>query len=423
MRRFLFVLFVSVAVSAHAPLLHAQSTAEIARQKNDLQELRGRLDALRKDLSASEESRADVTTQLKHSEEQISTAQRQLNSLKKEQQQLQGTLRDLQQEGVALEQERAQQQQQLERLLYRQYTQGSSDTLEMVLNGDDPNLLARDLYYLRIIAQARAALLADIRATLKRQQRLAEETKEKAAKLDSVKSQQEAEHANLLAQRNEHKQILTRISGQIKTQRQQIDSLKKDEKRLNQVIEQLTRLLAEQEKKAEAARKAREKAEREARQAAGKDKKGGKPDSTLENTRLPTATSGQFAQLKGRLVLPVKGKVTAHYGATREEGGTWKGLFISAPRGNEFKAVAKGQVVYAEWMRGLGNLIIVSHDNGYMTVYGHADALYRQVGDRVEGGETIGSAGNSGGHPETGLYFELRHQGATLNPMQWISLK
>jgi len=421
MRHFLFILFVSVAASAHAPLLHAQSAAEIARQKTDLQELRGRLDALRKDLSASEESRADVTTQLKHSEEQISTAQRQLNSLKKEQKQLQDTLRDLQRESVALEQARNQQQQQLERLLYRQYTQGSSDTLEIVLNGDDPNLLARDLYYLRIIAQARATLLSDIRATLKRQQRLEEETKEKAAKLDSVKNQQEEEHAHLLTQRNEHKQILTRISGQIKNQRQQIDSLKKDEKRLNQVIDQLTRLLAEQEKKAAAARKAREKAEQEARRAAGKDKKGG--GGALENNRVPTATSGQFAQLKGRLALPVKGKITARYGATREEGGTWKGLFISAPRGNEFKAVAKGQVVYAEWMRGLGNLIIISHDNGYMTVYGHADALFRQVGDRVEGGETIGSAGNSGGHPETGLYFELRHQGATLNPMQWISLK
>ncbi|MDR1848619.1 MAG: peptidoglycan DD-metalloendopeptidase family protein [Zoogloeaceae bacterium] len=421
MRHFLLIFLVLVAAGLAAPLLHAQSAAEIARQKTDLQELRGRLDTLRKELSASEESRADVTTQLKQSEEQISTAQRQLNSLKKEQQRLQGTLRDLKQEGIALEQARNQQQQQLERLLYRQYTQGSSDTLEMVLNGDDPNLLARDLYYLRIIAQARAVLLSDIRATLKRQQQLTEEAKEKATELDTVKNQQEEEHAHLLTQRNEHQQVLTRISGQIKTQRQQIDFLKKDEKRLNQVIEQLTRLLAEQERKAAAARKAREKAEQEARRAAGKAK--GKPGSVPENTRLPTATSGQFAQLKGRLVLPVKGKVTAQYGAAREEGGTWKGLFISAPRGNEFKAIAKGQVVYAEWMRGLGNLIIINHDDGYMTVYGHADALFRQVGDRVEGGETIGSTGNSGGHPETGLYFELRHQGATLNPMQWISLK
>jgi septal ring factor EnvC (AmiA/AmiB activator) len=265
-----------------------------------------------------------------------------------------------------------------------------------------------------MIAQARASLLSDIRATVQKQLRLAEETEEKATELVAVKTMQEGEHAHLVAQRNEHREVLKRVAGQIKTQRQQIGSMQKDEKRLNQVINQLTRLLAEQEKKAAAARKsAEQKAER---LATGKE-------SVLENTRLPSATTGRFSQLKGRLALPVKGQITARYGATREEGGTWKGLFISAPRGNEFKAVAGGQVVYAEWMRGLGNLIIVSHDSGYMTVYGHADALYRQVGDQVKGGETIGSAGNSGGHSETGLYFELRHQGATLNPMQWISLK
>ncbi|MCL2021343.1 MAG: peptidoglycan DD-metalloendopeptidase family protein [Betaproteobacteria bacterium] len=418
MRSFLLAILSYVFIAAGAPALYAQSAQEIERQKGDLRELRERLDLLRKELSASEESRADVTTQLKQSEEQISTAQRQLNSLQKEQLRLQDTLRDLKQEGVALEEARNQQQQQLERLLYRQYTQGSPGALEMLLNGDNPNTMARDLYYLRVIAQARAALLADIRVTMQRQQQLAKDTEEKAAELAAVKGQQEEEHANLLARRNEHKEVLARIAGQIRTQRQQIGSMQKDEKRLNQVINQLTRLLAEQEKKAAAAR---QKAEQEARRAAGQDVKG--QANILENTRLPTATTGRFARLKGRMALPVKGKITARYGAPREEGGAWKGLFISAPRGNEFKAVAGGQVVYAEWMRGLGNLIIVSHDSGYMTVYGHADALYRQVGDRVEGGETIGSAGNSGGHSETGLYFELRHQGATLNPMQWISLK
>ncbi|MDR0234068.1 MAG: peptidoglycan DD-metalloendopeptidase family protein [Zoogloeaceae bacterium] len=419
MRRFFLAALLCLFMPAGfvVPLLHAQSAAEIERQKNDLRELRERLGSLRRELSASEESRADVTTQLKQSEEQISTAQRQLNSLRKEQQRLQGALRDMKRESVTLEEARNQQQQQLERLLYRQYTQGSHSALEMLLNGDDPNLMSRDLYYLRVIARARAALLAEIRETLQRQQQLAKRAEEKATELATVKNRQEEEHAHLLTQRNEHKQVLNRISGQIQNQRQQIGFLQKDEKRLNQVIDQLTRLLAEQAKKAAAAR---EKAEQEARRAA---QKSGKPGTALENTRLPTATSGKFAQLKGRLALPVKGKVTAHYGAAREEGGTWKGLFISAPRGNEFKAVAGGQVVYAEWMRGLGNLIIVSHDSGYMTVYGHADALYRQVGDRVEGGEAIGSAGNSGGNPETGLYFELRHQGATLNPMQWISLK
>ncbi|MDR2637168.1 MAG: peptidoglycan DD-metalloendopeptidase family protein [Zoogloeaceae bacterium] len=405
------------------PSLHAQSAREIEQQKNDLQELRNRLTALRKELSASEESRADATMQLKQSEEQISAAQRQLNALKKDQERLQDALRGLQEEERSLENERGRQQAQLERFLYWQYLQGAPDSFGLLLNGDDPNRMARDLYYLRIIARARTILLADIRATLQKQKRLAAEVEEKAKELTVVKGQQEEEHARLLVQRNEHQEVLQRISGQIKTQRKQIGSLQKDEKRLNRVIDQLTRLLAEQEKKAAREReKERERAEAEKREA---EKRAGKspPARQAENTRLPTAISGKFASLKGRLRLPAKGKISGRYGAAREEGGTWKGIFISAPRGNEFKAVASGQVVHAEWMRGLGNLLIVNHGNGYMTVYGYADALYRQVGDRVEGGETLGTTGSSGGNPETGLYFELRHQGATLNPMQWVSLQ
>ena len=106
----------------------------------------------------------------------------------------------------------------------------------------------------------------------------------------------------------------------------------------------------------------------------------------------------------------MKGVIANRFGGPRHEGGAWKGLFIRAEAGSEIKAIASGQVVFADWMRGFGNLLIVDHGSQYLSIYGYSDSLLKQVGDNVRGGDTIASAGNSGGNPESGLYFELRHQ-------------
>ncbi|MDR1349935.1 MAG: peptidoglycan DD-metalloendopeptidase family protein [Zoogloeaceae bacterium] len=411
MRLFPFLILLFCAIPALA-----QGTEEIAGKKEDLKELRGRIEALKKELSASEESRVDAADQLKQSEEQISTAQRQLLTLKQEHSRLQSTLQELARNARDLESTSAQQQKQLEKLLYRQYLQASPDALQLALNGNDPNQLARDLYYIVIIARARSALLTEMRATLTKQKKLAADARAKETELAEVRAQQETEHARLLAQKAEHKKILTRIAGKIKAQKQEIGNLQRNEKRLTQLIDRLTKLLAEQ---AKAAAKKKKEAEERAKKNAGKNTAVGQ----LENRALPAATSGDFVKLKGKLRLPTRGQVTGRFGAPREGGTTWKGLFIRAAQGSEVKAIAKGQVVYAEWMRGFGNLLIIDHNSGYLSVYGNNDALYKQVGDRVEGGDMVGAAGTSGGNTDSGLYFELRHQGRALDPMQWVSLK
>lgn len=408
-----------------------QSTGEIASRKEDLKELRGRIEALKKELSTNEESRVDAADQLKQVEVQISEGERQLHTLQKEHARLQDTLKNLARASLELESTQAQQQKQLEKLLYRQYLQASPDALQLALNGSDPNQLARDLYYLLAIARARAELLADMRATLARQKALAADAGVKEVELAEVRAQQEAEHAKLLEQKRERQKIVTQIAGKIQAQKKEIGALQKNEKNLAQVIDRLTRVLAEQERRraeqAKKAEEARKKAEAEAKKNAQKKTPAGKTApataSGQENRQLPNATSGNFAKLKGSLHLPVRGQVTGRFGAAREGGGTWKGLFIRAPKGNEVKAIARGQVVYAEWMRGFGNLLIIDHGAGYLTVYANSDALYKQVGDQVQGGETVSIAGNSGGNQDSGLYFEIRHQGQALDPMKWVSLK
>jgi septal ring factor EnvC (AmiA/AmiB activator) len=117
----------------------------------------------------------------------------------------------------------------------------------------------------------------------------------------------------------------------------------------------------------------------------------------------------------------VAGELMNRFGAPREDGGvSWKGLFIRAAQGSAVKAIAAGQVVFAEWLRGFGNLIIVDHGEGYMSLYSNNESLYKQVGDRVQPGDAIAAVGNSGGQPDTGLYFEMRHQSRPVNPLLWM---
>ena len=268
------------------------------------------------------------------------------------------------------------------------------------------------------------------------------------------------------------------MSQKLVTQRKQIGSLERDEQRMAGLVDKLSRLIKEQAEAAAAERrrldalaaarakaaaeaavlaKARIQAERErlAREAAAKPPpvKGGpavpppkpfkpdpiddveapvrvaetppKPDPAAARPAdialAPAAPDGAFASLKGRLRAPVSGQLAARFGAKRDGGPSWKGVFIKAAEGTEVKSVAAGRVVFASWMRGFGNLIIVDHGSEYLSIYGSNQSLLRRVGDAVKGGDPIASAGNTGGGEESGLYFELRHRGAAFNPASWVS--
>ena len=117
---------------------------------------------------------------------------------------------------------------------------------------------------------------------------------------------------------------------------------------------------------------------------------------------------------------PISGKIAARFGAKRGDGPTWRGMFIKAPEGTDVRAIAAGRVVFANWMRGYGNLIIINHGGEYLSIYGNNQTLMKQAGDAVKPGDVIASAGNTGGNEESGLYFELRHLGKAFDPSGWI---
>jgi septal ring factor EnvC (AmiA/AmiB activator) len=196
--------------------------------------------------------------------------------------------------------------------------------------------------------------------------------------------------------------------------------LEQDEKRMTKLMQDL----AIARKKAEAAAAAR--AAKAAREAANisKHTKNSATNSLPPSTPIkqPYTPNVGLGKLKGSLIMPTHGELIHRFGTQREQGGSlWKGLFIKAASGQPVYAVAAGQVVFADWMRGFGNLIIIDHGGGYMSLYSNNETLYKQSGATIKAGETIASVGNTGGSNETGLYFELRYQSQAFDPSPWIA--
>ncbi len=385
---------------AAASLTLAAPTPVAEAERARLKDLQVRIGTLRGDLAKSEETRAEAADQLRATESAISDTNRGLRELGELREQTRTQVAGLGEQNRRLADQIAAQQAQLGRLLYRQYLNGEADALQLLLAGNDPNQAARDLRYLSLLSRAEANLLRVLRLALAEKQRLIEAAQVKQNELVGIEQRRQAQRAALLGQQQQRRQVLTRLSSKIELQRREIDSLKRNEKRLGNLIAGLSRIVAK----------------KPAVKAPGQVAAGKQPNEQ--------SYTGDFARQKGRLNLPARGELTNRYGSPRAEGGgMWKGLFIRAAEGTEVHTVAAGRVVFADWLRGFGNLIIVDHGDAYLSVYGNNQSLFRQVGDTVKSGETLAAVGNSGGNPETGLYFELRHQGTAIDPLKWAGFK
>ena len=387
-------------------LLFALSCAVgYADKKTELNQLRDRIDNLQKDLAKSEESKSEVADALRTSEKAISEVNRGLLSLGREQGQISQSLADVKRKIGAGRADVARQQGLLERMIRYQYMHGNSDALRLMLDGRDVADVERQIHYFSYVSQARGTMIAGLNqslatlATLEANAR----TKQEALALNAVAQRQA--HAALQTERSARQKIFTKIKTDITKNRREIGRLKRDEDRLTKLIDQLAKTLT------------KDRESRKGREAARIQQKGSSVDSEADNSFIGRA----FQTLKGRLKLPTRGELQGRFGRPREDGGvTWKGLFIRADVGQTVKAVADGRVVYADWLRGFGNLLIIDHGGGYMSLYGNNDSLLKQVGERTQSGETVASVGSSGGALESGVYFELRHEGKPFDPMSWV---
>lgn len=454
-----------------------QSQAE--RAQHDLRE---RIRALQKEIDTRESARKEAADALRASETAISVSNKKLRELAAQLKQAQTELDNLhaqirkQQELLAVRREELAEQ------LRKQYASGLSPWTAL-LSGDDPQELGRDLGYLDYVSRARAETVETLRREIERLAEL--ETRADARQRDIARLVRETteQKAQLDQQKKERATVLARIEGQLAAQRAEAAKLGRDEKRLGELVNDLATQIAAARKAAEAARRAEEarraeqakaaaearraeearkaeqarraadaartaaaaakqaeasaksKAEQEARQAelqatqarqaaaeATREARAADAASKQAQAASVAATASTAGEgLKAGLRWPVRGTVMARFGTDRPEGGVWRGILVRADEGTPVHAVAAGTVVYSNWLRGFGNLLIVDHGQQFLSVYAYNQSLLKQAGDPVRPGDTVALAGNTGGQLDSALYFEIRHRGAAVDPVTFLA--
>ncbi len=457
------VLAAVVGGAGAAPKITERSKQKAVAEQTRV-EIAQKLARLKTDVVRTEDLKEDAADTLAESEEAISNANRQLRELAAEQVETNAKLAALSGEQARLAGVIDAQKKQLAVLLRKHYMAGNEDRIKLLLSGDNPNRINRDLQLMAYVSQAQAKLLGSLRKNLAAIESNQLKEQNAKAELDEIAGEERDQKAVLEKEKARRAALLGTLSKKLVAQRKEIGTLERDEQRMAGLVDKLSKLIKEQaeaaavEKRrleavaaararvaAEAAVLARARADKErlAREAAAKP--GAKPVAPFKPDPIdadepkvvhkvepeaarpadialaPAAPDGAFASLKGKMRAPVAGKLVAQFGAKRDGGPSWKGVFIKAAEGSDVKAVAAGRVVFAAWMRGFGNLIIIDHGSEYLSIYGNNQALLKRVGDAVKGGDAIASAGNTGGGEDSGLYFELRHQGAAFNPAAWVS--
>jgi septal ring factor EnvC (AmiA/AmiB activator) len=437
---------------------HANKVTDRTRQKRAAEteraELQEKLSALKREITQTETAKSNAADELAHSEKAISDANRALHDLEREQKQTRTRLTRLTDQQKRLTDTIAAQRQQLAKLLREQYVAGNEDRIKLLLSGDNPNRINRELQYMGYVSQAQAKLIDSLRSNVQAIEDNKADAQNAKDELDEIAQEQREQKASLEKEKEKRARLLAQLSDKLATQRKQAGTIERDERRLAGLVDKLAKLIEEQ-RKAEAAAQEKRRLEQLARAerakaAAANDNntarreaparaKSSNPDA-IDNDEPPTKTATRnelapvatvqdgglvraFSALRGQLRLPVRGELVARYGSKRGDGLSWKGLFIRAAEGAEVKAVAGGQVVFSEWLRGFGNLIIIDHGSQYMTIYGNNQSVLKQAGDVVKMGDIIANAGNSGGNEQSGLYFEMRHQGRAIDPLGWISTR
>ncbi|MCB6183528.1 peptidoglycan DD-metalloendopeptidase family protein [Leeia sp. TBRC 13508] len=434
----------------------AATNSQLKDSKSELNQLQQKIQSVQQAVVKSEQNQKDATDALQASEAAISNTNRKLADLADEQDDLQDQLKRLDLQSSQLNKSIQKQKAALAKKLLSQYKHGNSDSLRLLLSNTDPNKSSRDLAYLKFVAAAHQTQVKALQADIANLQQTQSDITAHKDQLNSVEQQRQAEKQQLLTEKNNRVQTLAKVSQELQQQRQQMGKLKRDEGRLTSLVDNLTKILAEQERqrqlrlKAEAAAKAkaqklaeaqRKKAEQQAKATTGKTTKSPSSSNSkvattettapANTTEKPATTvtlgvekaqvAGSAQSLKGKLLSPVSGSPSNRFGAPRADSGVaWRGWFYPTSEGADIKSVAGGQVVYADWLRGFGNMIIVDHGNGLMSIYGSAESVIKHVGDRVDAGQTIAKAGSSGGAEKPGLYFELRYKGKAFDPAGWL---
>ncbi|HEX4842983.1 MAG TPA: peptidoglycan DD-metalloendopeptidase family protein [Limnobacter sp.] len=408
-----------LAVSAWAGSGHAQNAVrDPAGVQQEREEVRRKLEALKKAINSTSAEKKQAASALTQLEKRLAQTETRLKQLDQDRDALEIEIAKLSQEEKNLQREFDKTQARMAQVLRNQYRRVEVNPTQAWLAGKSASEAARESYWFERVSAAERDL-AEQQATQARElEAIRLGLEKKQDRLDDTIERQTVSKRELVAQREERNQLIEDLNSKLKDQELERKRLQRDETRLTGVINQLTRAIEEARRKQAAAAAA-------AKQQQNKPSSGGggsKPPAREYSPPPPMPNTGDFAKLKGRLVLPVQGTVAGQFGKTRAKDGqgpSWKGIFIATDAGQAVRAVASGRVVFAEWLRGFGEIVIIDHGDQFLSVYGNNSKLLKAAGESVKPGDTIAETGNSSGNLETGLYFELRHQGQPFDPISW----
>jgi septal ring factor EnvC (AmiA/AmiB activator) len=356
---------------------------EIQARQKDLADIEQRLHGVQRDLEARRSDRDSLLAELETLERSIAdlaVAGRQLAAMVAEQEKALADLNArLATERQALEVE----QTVLGRLLRSAYAIGRGDRIQLLLNQKDATTVSRVMAYFGYLNRYRVTRIAEINSRTRRLEQLTRDAAEERTRLSQLAAHQEETQARLAAARGRRKELLASLESTIASEEERFNGLKADAEGLRSLLEQL-------ERRAQAL-----------------------PEADLKQDSI--------SKRQGALAWPLaNGRLVYHFGQPKGSGGQrWDGVIIAGSEGAEVRAVYAGRVVYADWLRGFGLLLIVEHDDGYMSLYGYNQALLKEPGEWVSAGDVIALSGSSGGQGTPGLYFAIRHHGHPVDPEKW----
>ncbi len=358
-----------------------KSTAELEALRDQIQKIkkeigqsRGESDGLRKQLEQNEVEVEKAIKESKELDEKIRKQNEALESLKKQQEEKVEAFN--QHKDFMMEQIRV------------AYMNQNQSTLKMVLNQEDTASFSRNMVYHRYFSAARLQKIAQVGQQISDLQQTQKVVVHESEQLRLLQFSQKDNLQKLEQKKQDRQLIIAQLDQKVSSKAAQLNRMQRDAETLNTLINSLNKT---------AARLAR-----------------------LAQLEKAKRNAPAFANLKGKLRWPAAGGIIHRYGTSRNNSSlNWQGVLINAKVGSDVKAVSGGRVIFSDWFRNLGRLIIIDHGDGYMSLYGHNQDLFRSVGDKVKTGELIASVGDSGGRKNSGLYFEVRRKGTPVNPATW----
>lgn len=358
------------------------SESDARRTEEQLQAVKSEIERVTREVSAAQVERDRLARALKSAEVSLGNARERLLEVRRQRADGAARRAALATEKHTREEELSANRASLAGQMRAAYQIGRQEPLQLLLNQEDPALIGRMFVYYSYFGRARAGQIHLIEEDVHRLAELDSELALEDQKLAELETQQRAQLDTLERSRQERTQVLASLEAQSHTRAQNLERLKSQQAGLETLLRQLH----------------------------------------AATERYPVEGNDAFTRLRGKLAWPVSGRLLARFGDARAGGVRWDGVLVATERGAPVKAVCEGRVIYADWLPGLGLLTIVDHGDGYLSLYGHNERLFKSAGEHVAAGDTIAAAGDSGGSPRPELYFEIRKGGKPVDPRPWFKV-